>query len=204
MSRIIKSKSKISRKYGVNLWGMPGDAFEKKPYIPGQHGGKVMRVSKTFRKQLVEKNKMRYYHLLTERQFSNMVRSAIRSRNNSTEIMLQSLNSLLSTVLYSSGMFATIFFAKQIIGHGHALVNGKKLDIHTAKIKVGDVITFSETMRKNVQVVGYLANHTPSFPSYLEVNKDKMQITMVSNPDSSSVKYPCEMHPNIVIEYYSA
>lgn len=188
----------------MNIWGMVGDAFEKKPYIPGQHGGKVMRVSKTFRKQLVEKNKMRYYHLLTERKFANVVRSAIRSRHNSTEVMLQSLNSLLSTVVYSSGLFSTIFFVKQIICHGHVFVNGKRLNIHTAAVKVGDVITFSETIRKNVQVVNYLANHTPAFPSYLEVNKDKMQITMVSLPDSSSVKYPCEMHPNVVIEYYSA
>ena len=54
MSRILQSKSKISRKYGVNLWGKANDAFIKKPYIPGQHGGKVMRISKTYRKQLVD------------------------------------------------------------------------------------------------------------------------------------------------------
>jgi small subunit ribosomal protein S4 len=204
MSNIIKSKSKISRKYGVNLWGMPGDAFEKKPYIPGQHGGKVMRVSKTYRKQLVEKNKLRFYHLLTERQFSNIVRSAIAARTNSTETMLQVLNTMLSGILYASGLFKTPFFGKQVISHGHVLVNGKKLDIHSAKLKVGDVVTFTEKMRNNTQVVNYLANHTPVFPSYLDVNKEKMEIKVVSMPGSATVKYPCEMHPNIVIEYYSA
>lgn len=204
MSKVIQSKSKISRKYGVNLWGLAGDAFEKKSYIPGQHGGKVMRVSKTYRKQLVEKNKLRYYHLLTERQFSNIARASISARTNSMETMLKLLNTMLSSVLYASGLFKTPFFAKQIITHGHVLVNGKKLDIHSAKLKVGDVITFTEKMRANTQVVNYLANHTPVFPSYLEVNKEQMQIKLIAMPDSSSVKYPCEMHPNIVIEYYSA
>jgi small subunit ribosomal protein S4 len=175
-----------------------------KPYIPGQHGGKIMRVSKTYRKQLVEKNKMRYYHLLTERQFANIVRSSIAARTNSTETMLQLLNTMLSSILYASGLFVTPFFGKQVISHGHVLVNGKKLDIHSAKLKVGDIITFTEKMRNNPQIVNYLANHTPVFPEYLDVDKEKMQVKLISLPDSSTVKYACEMHPNIVIEYYSA
>lgn len=204
MSRIIESKSKISRKYGVNLWGKANDAFNKKPYIPGQHGGKVMRVVKTYRKQLVEKNKMRFYHLLTERQFSNLVRASIASKENSTEMVLQNLNTLLSTVLFSSGLFATIFFAKQIVSHGHVLVNGKKVTSHTCKVKVGDIISFKDRIKSNKQVQSYLANNTPIFPDYLKVSKEDMKIEVVSLPNSSNVRYPCEMQPNVVIEYYSA
>ncbi len=204
MSRILQSKSKISRKYGVNLWGKANDAFNKKPYIPGQHGGKVMRISKTYRKQLVEKNKMRFFHVLTEKQFSNIVRSAIASRNNSTEMVVKTLNTLLSTVLFSSGMFATIFFGKQLISHGHVLVNGRKVKSHTYKVEAGDVITFSEKLRANTQVKSYLEANTPVAPSYLKIDPLAMKIEVVALPDSSTVKYPCEMQPNIVIEYYSA
>lgn len=204
MSKIIQSKSKISRKYGVNLWGKANDAFTKKPYVPGQHGGKVMRIAKTYRKQLVEKNKMRFYHLLTERQFSNIVRSSIKDRHNSTEMVIQNLNTLLSTVLFSSGLFSTIFFAKQLISHGHVLVNGKRVTSHTYKVKVGDVITFVEKLKANVQVRSFLDSNTPVFPAYLKVDKDVMQIELTSFPDSASVKYPCEMQPSVVIEYYSA
>ena len=204
MSRILQSKSKISRKYGVNLWGKVNDAFNKKPYIPGQHGGKVMRISKTYRKQLVEKNKMRFFHILTEKQFSNIVRSAIASRNNSTEMVVKTLNTLLSTVLFSSGMFATIFFGKQLISHGHVLVNGRKVKSHTYKVEAGDVITFSEKLRANPQVKSYLEANTPVAPSYLKIDPLAIKIEVVALPDSSTVKYPCEMQPNIVIEYYSA
>lgn len=204
MSRILQSKSKISRKYGVNLWGKANDAFIKKPYIPGQHGGKVMRISKTYRKQLVEKNKMRFFHVLTEKQFSNIVRSAIASRNNSTEMVVKTLNTLLSTVLFSSGMFATIFFGKQLISHGHVLVNGRKVKSHTYKVEAGDVITFSEKLRANPQVKSYLEANTPVAPSYLKIDPLTMKIEVTALPDSSTVKYPCEMQPNIVIEYYSA
>jgi len=204
MSRILQSKSKISRKYGVNLWGKANDAFIKKPYIPGQHGGKVMRISKTYRKQLVEKNKMRFFHVLTEKQFSNIVRSAISSRNNSTEMVVKTLNTLLSTVLFSSGMFATIFFGKQLISHGHVLVNGRKVKSHTYKVESGDVITFSEKLRANSQVKSYLEANTPVAPSYLKIDPLAMKIEVVALPDTSTVKYPCEMQPNIVIEYYSA
>lgn len=204
MSKIIKSKSKISRKYGVNLWGKANDAFNKKPYIPGQHGGKVMRVSKTFRKQLVEKNKMRFYHLLTEKQFANLVRASIASKENSTEMVIQNLNTILSTVLFSSGLFATIFFGKQLISHGHVLVNGKKVTSHTFKVKIGDIVTFKDCIKSNKQVQSYLANNTPIFPDYLKVNKDEMKIEVIALPNSANVKYHCEMQPNVVIEYYSA
>ncbi|MDA0617240.1 MAG: 30S ribosomal protein S4 [Proteobacteria bacterium] len=204
MSKIIHSKSKISRKYGVNLWGKANDAFNKKPYVPGQHGGKVMRIAKTYRKQLVEKNKMRFFHILTERQFSNLVRASIKSRHNSTEMVLQNLNSLLSTVLFSSGLFATIFFAKQLISHGHVLVNGRRVSSHTYKVKVGDIITFVDKLKANTQVRSYIDANTPVFPSYLKVTKETMTIELTALPDSTSVKYPCEMQPSVVIEYYSA
>ncbi len=204
MSRIIQSKSKISRKYGVNLWGKANDAFNKKPYIPGQHGGKVMRIAKTYRKQLVEKNKMRFFHVLTEKQFSNIVRASIASRENSTEMVLKNLNTLLSTVLFSSGLFATIFFAKQLISHGHVFVNGKKVSSHTFKVKIGDVITFSDKIKLNKQVQSYLDANTPVYPSYMNVDKKLMKIDITAFPESATVKYPCEMQPNIVIEYYSA
>ncbi len=204
MSKIIKSKSKISRKYGVNLWGKANDAFNKKPYVPGQHGGKVMRIAKTYRKQLVEKNKMRFFHILTERQFANIVRASIKSRHNSTEMVVQNLNTLLSTILFSSGLFSTIFFAKQLISHGHVRVNGKKVTSHTYKAKVGDIITFTDKLKANPQVRSYIDANTPVFPSYLKVTKETMTIELTALPDTASVKYPCEMQPNVVIEYYSA
>ena len=204
MSRILQSKSKISRKYGVNLWGKANDAFNKKPYIPGQHGGKVMRIAKTYRKQLVEKNKMRFFHVLTERQFANIVRASIASRHNSTETLLQSLNTLLSTTLFSSGMFATIFFGKQLISHGHVLVNGVRVKSHTFRVQVGDVITFTEKLRANSQVKAYLEAHTPVAPAYLKIDVSAFKIEVISLPDSTTTKYPCEMQPSVVIEYYSA
>ena len=205
MSRIVQSKSKLSRKYGVSLWDRPNDAFKKKAYIPGQHGGKVMRVMKTYRRQLVEKNKIRFYHMLTERQFRNIVMSSIQSRFNSIETMISTLNTLLSTVIFSSGLVPTIFFAKQLVSHGHVLVNGKRLDIGTYKVKVGDVITLTDRAKNMSQILAYLESTTSQAPNYMKVDRSNIRIELTRKPEIADIQnmYKCEISPSAVIEYYS-
>ena len=203
MTKIVQAKSSFSRKYGVNLWGLSGDAFEKKPYIPGQHGSKVNRSRGGYRGQLVAKQKLKFYYCISERKIKNIARAGVKSMENSVEYLVSRLETMLIAVVFRASFASTMFFAKQLISHGHILVNGKKLNIFTCNLKEGDVVSLTEKAKKIPTVLQFFQSSTRTVPDYLELNKSEMTIKLKRMPKSSEVPFEAQMEPGTVIEFYS-
>jgi len=203
MSKIISSKSKISRKYGVNLWGRPNDAFVKKPHFPGQHAGKVMRSRTPYRTQLVAKQKLKFFYCVSERKLRNLAREGIASMQNSVEYLVGSLERLLSCVVYRAGFASTMFFARQIVSHGHVLVNGKPVNINTYRVSEGDVISLAPSGKKIAAIKAFMDSGMRVVPEYYELNKEEFSVVFKRIPKLDEVKYECPMTPEAVLEFYS-
>jgi small subunit ribosomal protein S4 len=145
MTRIINAKKKISRKLRVNLWGKSNDPYLKKNYKPGQHGP-TARNGRTsdYGRQLKAKQQLRKYHNITEKQFKSIFKEASRQKGDASENFITLLELRLDTVIYRANFVPTIFAARQSVSHKHVLINGKKVNIASYRLKVGDVIELND------------------------------------------------------------
>jgi small subunit ribosomal protein S4 len=203
MTKRLESKHKIDRRLGLNLWGRPKSPLNKRDYRPGQHGQRRTKPS-DFGTQLMAKQKLRgYYGNIGERQFRRYYQEAMRRKGNNGEILIQLLERRLDAVVYRMKFVATVFAARQIVGHGHVLVNGKRVNIPSFQVKEGDVIelrTKAKTLATTI-MASELAER--EVPDYITVDHKEMKGTFVRTPAMADVPYPVQMEPNLVIEYYS-
>src|SRR5207245_8758184 len=141
MARYTGPKTKISRRFGVPIFG-PSKALERKNYSPGIHGPKGSRRKQSdYAIALGEKQKLRYQYGLLERQFRRYFQTALTKRGVTGEILLQLLETRLDNVIYRLGFANSRAGARQIVSHGHVTVNGRKVDIASYNVKPGDKIT---------------------------------------------------------------
>src|SRR5438128_5821902 len=141
MGRYTGPKTKVSRRYGVPLFG-PSKALERKNYPPGMHGPKGSRRKRSdYSVALAEKQKLRFQYGLMERQFRRYFESALRKRGVTGETLLQMLETRLDNVVYRLGLANTRSAARQLVSHGHVLVNGRGVNIASYNVKAGDEIT---------------------------------------------------------------
>ncbi len=144
MARFTGPKTKISRRYGVPIFG-PSKALERKNYPPGIHGPKGSRRKQSeYAIALGEKQKLRLMYGLMERQFRRYYEIALSRRGVTGETLLQLLETRLDNVVYRLGFANTRRGARQLVGHGHVQVNGRKVDISSFTVKIGDKVTVSE------------------------------------------------------------
>src|SRR5437899_8450784 len=144
MARYTGPKSRISRRYGVALFG-PSKALERKNYPPGMHGPKGSRRKRSdYSAALAEKQKLRFQYGLMERQFRRYFESALRKRGVTGETLLQMLETRLDNVVYRLGLANTRSAARQLVSHGHVLVNGRGVNIASYNVKAGDEITIKD------------------------------------------------------------
>jgi small subunit ribosomal protein S4 len=136
MSKRSNTKHKISRRYGINLWGRENDPSEKRNFIPGQHGPSIgKRVMSDFGKQLAAKQILKgHYGNMTEKQFRNTYKEAIRAKGDTGENLIGLLESRLDVVVYRMNLVPTIFAARQFVNHKHVTVNGKKVNIPSFEV----------------------------------------------------------------------
>lgn len=205
MSKRIAAKYRVSRQFGVNLWGRAKDPVEVKNYVPGQHGpsGK-RRVVSDYGKQLAAKQKLKkYYGNITEKQFRKIYTDAMRKRGDTSENLIGLLEMRLDTVVYRAKFVPTVFSARQFISHKHVLVNGKKVNIASYTLSEGDVITLKEKSRQIPMVM--VAGESPErdIPDYLEVDAKKGTAKVLRIPKPAEVPYPIIMEPTLVVEFYS-
>src|ERR1700743_833247 len=140
MTKRLAAKHKIDRRLGLKFWGSPKSPHNKRAYRPGQHGQGRHKVS-DYGIQLNAKQKLRgYYGNIGERQFRRYYQEAMRRKGNNREILIQLLERRLDAVVYRMKFAITVFAARQIVNHGHILVNGKKVNISSYQVKDGDVI----------------------------------------------------------------
>jgi small subunit ribosomal protein S4 len=204
MSKRQESKYKINRRLGENLWGREKSPVNKREYGPGQHGQRRKKPT-DFGTQLRAKQKLKgYYGNITERQFRKIYTEAIRKKGDTSENLIGLLERRLDAVVYRLKFAPTVFAARQIVSHGHVLINGKRADIASMFVKEGDTVELNPKMRENVQVLEAVSSQERQGPDYLEVVDQKaFKGKFVRTPKLSDVPYPVQMEPNLVIEFYS-
>ena len=197
MSKRKRSKYKINRRLGVNLWGRPKSPINTREYGPGQHGQRRGRKPSDFGMQLMAKQKLKgYYGNITERQFRKYYREA-------SEFLVGLLERRLDAVVYRMKFVPTVFSARQFVNHGHVKVNGKRVNIPSYLVKEGDVVEVKEKSRQMPLVLLAIESAERDVPDYLEVNFNKMQGTFKKVPKFAEVPYPVQMEPHLVVEFYS-
>jgi len=203
MSKRLTSKYKLNRRLGENLWGRPKSPVNRRDSPPGQHGQRRRKPS-DFGQQLAAKQKLRgYYGNITEKQFRRTYKEAVRTRGDTTEALIGLLERRLDAVVYRMKFVPTVFAARQFVNHGHVLVNGRKVNIPSYRVKEGDVIEVKEKSRDMILVLEGIESPERDLPDYVDVDLDKRRGTFVRVPSFADVPYPVQMEPNLVIEYYS-
>jgi small subunit ribosomal protein S4 len=203
MTKRAESKYKTNRRLGVDLWGRPKSSFNKREYRPGQHGQGRNKPS-DYGVQLLAKQKLRFYYgNVGERQFRRYYQEAMRRKGNNGEILIQLLERRLDTVIYRMKFAPTVFASRQLINHGHVLVNGKRVNIASVQVKDGATIELRPKAKTMAVVLAAVQLAERDVPDYMTVNHDEMKGTFVRTPAIGDVPFPVQMEPNLVIEYYS-
>ncbi len=203
MKSIENAKKKASRRYGANLWGDPKSPLNKREYAPGQHGQRRKKMT-DYGEQLYAKQKLKtYYGNVSEKQFSKYYAEAIRRTGDAAENLVGLLESRLDNLVYKAKFASTVFASRQFVNHGHVTVNGKKVNIPSYMVKVGDVIEVREKSKQLPIVIASVENTNRELPGYLEVDSKKLTAKYTFIPKLEDVAYGCVMEPNLVIEYYS-
>lgn len=204
MTKRIQAKYKISRRIGENLWGRAKDPVIKRAYAPGQHGVTRRRKLSDYGLQLQAKQKLKgYYGSISEKQFLRIYKEAVRLKGDTSENLVGLLESRLSTIIYRMGVVPTVFAARQFVNHGHVLVNGKRVNIPSYTLKIGDVVSVKESSRQIPMVLEALQNAERSIPEYLEVDEKNMSAKLLRRPAFMEIPFPVKMEPNLVVEFYS-
>ena len=195
---------KISRREGVNLTESPKvqKYMERRPYPPGQHGQRRRRKISDYGVRLREKQKLRYYYHMSEKQFSNLFKEASRKEGATGAVFLQLLESRLDNVVYRLGIAHTRRQARQFVGHGHIEVNGKRVDIPSYRIKAGDEIAVTSKARANELIRDNIAERKrgKTLP-WLEFDSEALKGRFLHVPAREDIVVP--VNELQVIEYYS-
>lgn len=201
MSRYRGPKVRTLRALGTpELPGLTRKKAERRPYPPGQHGQARRKLSE-YALRLIEKQKLRMNYGLTERQLLRLFVEAASSKGNTAERLVELLERRLDNIVFRSGFARTIPAARQLILHGHVLVEGRKVNIPSFRVKAGHAITIHERSKEMKSIAAALA--TPlGFPTdWLNVEADAKKVTVTSLPDSTAIPFPIRLQ--LVVEFYS-
>lgn len=195
LAKMMGPRFKLSRSLGVNLYGHP-KAMNRAGKTPGRAGRKLSN----YGLQLLEKQKLRAYYGVLEKQFIRYVDKAMKAPGLSGEVLIQKLECRLDNIVYRMGLASSIREARQMVNHGHILVNGKKVDIPSFDIKPEDTISLREKSQKiekyiaNIQNVNYVVD-------YVETNSDSFSGKLLRLPNRQEI--PVDVNEQLVIEFYS-
>jgi small subunit ribosomal protein S4 len=204
MTKRAEAKYKIDRRLGQNIWGRPKSPVNRREYGPGQHGQRRKGKLSDFGTQLRAKQKLKgYYGNISEKQFRKYYAEAIRLKGDSGENLIGLLERRLDAVVYRSKFVATPFAARQFVNHGHVRVNGKRVNIASYQVKVGDVIEVKDASKQLAFVLEASQLPERDVPDYMEVDHSKMVAKFARIPGLAEVPYAVQMEPNLVIEFYS-
>ena len=204
MSKRIQAKHKIDRRMGENIWGRPKSPVNRREYGPGQHGQRRKGKLSDYGVQLRAKQKLkRYYANIVEKQFRGIYDEAIRMKGDSGANMIGLLERRLDAIVYRSKFVPTIFAARQFVNHGHVKVNGKRVNIASYRVKVGDVVEVKDASKQMALVMEATGLAERDVPDYLEVDHNKMTAKLARVPAPAEVPYPVQMEPHLVVEFYS-
>lgn len=192
-------KDRLSRKYGELLSGMPMFELNKRPYPPGQHGLKKTKNSE-YGSLLQEKQKLKHSYGIPEKQFQNYFVKANKAKGPTAEILVQFLETRLDNLVHRMGFAPTLSMARQLVSHGHVLVNSKKIDIPSYAVKPGSEISLREKAQKLETVKSSLKN-APQVLEYLSVSKEEFKGKLKELPQRNQI--PVNVNDRLIVEFYS-
>jgi small subunit ribosomal protein S4 len=201
MARYTGPRVRVTRRFGIPIFG-PTKYLERRNYPPGMHGPKSRRKLTDYGMGLVEKQKLRYYYGLLERQFRGVYERALRRRGVTGEQMLQILETRLDNVVYHLGFANSRAAARQLVGHGHVKVNGRKVSIPSFALKVSDVIEIKDSARSRQIATKNLESATSrAVPDWLSLSKDAFKGTVMRIPTMEEINPIANVQA--VVEFYS-
>lgn len=207
MARYRGPVEKLERRFGVSL-NLKGErrlagksALEKRPFPPGQHGQRRTKISE-YGLQLREKQKAKFMYGVPEKQFRNLFKEANRRDGNTGENLISLLELRLDNVVYRMGFATTRKSARQLVSHGHILVDGKPVDIPSFRVKIKQKIEVNEKSKKNPQVQRALelTNQT-GMVDWVDVDKEKVFGIFTRSPERQEIDIPIE--ERLIVELYS-
>jgi small subunit ribosomal protein S4 len=199
MSRYTGPKFKLSRRLGISLSGT-GKEIAKRPFPPGQHGPGQKKKISGYGMQLQEKQKLRHMYGLNEKQFRNLFDKADKMKGMTGENFMVLLESRLDNLIYRLGFSNSRAGARQLVAHGHVLINGKKVDIPSFTVSTTDVIGLRERSR-NLSTIKEALTNRHHIPTYVEFNEAAMEGRYIRLPERSEL--PQEIDEKQIVEFYS-
>ena len=198
-------KAKPQRRFGELLVPRPkySKILEDRAYPPGEHGREQSFRSgrrSNYAIQLGEKQKLSFIYNVREKQLRNYYKKAAQMPGPTGVNLLSLLERRLDNVVYRSGLGATIWAARQIVGHGHINVNGRRLNLPSYQVRAGDEIEVSDKMKKNAHIQEWV-QQSAYFPPYMTVDKDNFRVTLDRTPEEGEVQTPVDIQQ--VVEFYN-
>ena len=200
MSRYTGSTWKLSRRLNYSTLET-GKELARRPYGPGQHGKERRKKLSEYGKQLAEKQKVRFTYGVSERQFRRLFEKAKASKGITGYEFLKILESRLDNLVYRLSIGRTRRLARQLVTHGHIMVDGKKVDIPSYIVKPGQVISVKESsqnifpIKDSVELIGNI------IPNYVTFDKEHLKGTYVRYPERKELS--SEIHEDLIVEYYN-
>lgn len=201
MSRNTGSVWKKSRRLGFSVLET-GEELTRRNTIPGQHGNARRPKLTNYGIQLQEKQRIRHTYQLSEKQFYNTYLKASKKAGSAGENFLVMLESRLDNIVYRMGFASTRRASRQLVNHGHVLVDGKKVDIPSFQVKPGQVIEIRERA-KNLSVINEALEAATATVDFVEVNKDAKKGTYVRYPERKELFTAQEINELLVVEFYN-
>jgi len=199
MARYRGPKQKIARRFKEPIFG-PSKALERKPYPPGQHGRGRRTKESEYALQLMEKQKAKYTYGLLERQFRNLFEKASRKKGVTGENLLKFLEARLDNTVYRLGFARTRRQARQLVNHGHIMVNDRVIDIPSAQLRPGDIIAVRPRSRNLEAIVESVRSNRRTF-AWLEVDRGDLRGKFLDYPAREDI--PENIREQLIVELYS-
>lgn len=203
MSKRQSAKYKLDRRMGENIWGRPKSPVNRREYGPGQHGQRRKSKVSDFGIQLRAKQKLKgYYGDVTEKQFKRAYEDASKMKGDTSQNLIGLLEQRLDMIVYRAKFAPTIFAARQLVNHGHVLVDGEKCNIGSRRIKPGQTVSLRAKAQEMALVMEAQSLAERDIPDYVSPD-GASKITFTRVPTLDEVPYPVKMEPNLVVEFYS-
>lgn len=198
MARYLGPKVKLSRRVGVPIADIPKHTAKRQLTPPGMHGYRGRRM-KDYGIRLNEKQKLRFHYHVLEKQFRRYMAEATRGKGNTGALLLGLLERRLDNTVRRAGFVRTIWAARQLVAHGHVLVNGRKVDRPSFCVSVGDEITLRDRIHKLAREnMESMAGHI--VPGWIDVNPGELGIKVVALPTPDQI--PFDVNSNLIVEFY--
>jgi len=202
MSRFIGPRLKVMRALGIDLPGLSRKTIEARPTPPGQHGNKASRKRRSdFGVKLLEKQKIRFNYGLTETQMRRLILDARKGKEPTGERLLQLLERRMDNVVFRAGFAPTVIAARQLVSHGHLMLNGKSANIPSIRLNVGDEITIKAKSKNIPMVVETIKQPSLERPEWLAWEAEKQLVKVAHLPALADVPFPVDVQ--LVVEYYA-